>query len=100
MSQESEATPQLTPKQTKAIDVLVDLTNTVVEVEYAGNWITCSGYPLSCHRFGANEARLCLRLPAHNLGNLGRRPELPNRIEAWSLTSPLQRLVRTGDRLV
>jgi hypothetical protein len=30
----------------------------------------------------ANEARLQLSLLAHNLGNLWRRPMLPNRIEA------------------
>ncbi len=37
---------------------------------------------------------------AYNLGNLWRRLVLPKRIEAWSLTSLQQRLVKTGGRLV
>ena len=37
---------------------------------------------------------------AYNLGNLWRRLVLPARIEAWSLTSLPQRLVKTGGRLV
>ena len=56
--------------------------------------------PLSCHRFRANEARLQLSLLAYNLGNLWRRLVLPKRIEAWSLTSLQQRLVKTGGRLI
>jgi hypothetical protein len=55
---------------------------------------------LSCHRFRANEARLQLSLPAYNLGNLWRRLVLPKRIDAWSLTSLQQRLVKTGGRLI
>jgi len=55
---------------------------------------------LSCHRFRANEARLQLSLLAYNLGNLLRRLVLPKRIDAWSLTSLQQRLVKTGGRLV
>jgi hypothetical protein len=55
---------------------------------------------LSCHRFRANEARLQLSLLAYNLGNLWRRLLLPKRIDAWSLTSLQQRLVKTGGRLV
>jgi hypothetical protein len=55
---------------------------------------------LSCHRFRANEARLQLSLLAYNLGNLWRRLVLPKRIEAWSLTSLQQRLVKTGGWLV
>jgi hypothetical protein len=34
------------------------------------------------------------------LGNLWRRLVLPKRIEKWSLTSLLQRLVKTGGRLI
>jgi hypothetical protein len=55
---------------------------------------------LSCHRFRANEVRLQLSVLAYNLGNLWRRLVLPKRIEAWSLTSLQQRLVKTGGRLV
>jgi hypothetical protein len=55
---------------------------------------------LSCHRFRANEARLQLSLLAYNLCNLWRRLVLPKRIDAWSLTSLQQRLVKTGGRLI
>jgi Transposase DDE domain group 1 len=55
---------------------------------------------LSCHRFRANEARLQLSLLAYNLGNLWRRLVLPKRIDAWSLTSLQQWLVKTGGRLI
>jgi hypothetical protein len=55
---------------------------------------------LSCHRFRANEARSQLSLLAYNLGNLWRRVVLPKRIDAWSLTSLQQRLVKTGGRLI
>jgi hypothetical protein len=44
--------------------------------------------------------RLQLSLLAYNPGNLWRRPILPKRIDAWSLTSLQQRLVKTGGRLV
>ena len=54
----------------------------------------------SCHRFRANEARLPLSLLAYNLGNLWRRLVLPNRVDAWSLTSLQERLVNAGGRLV
>ena len=54
---------------------------------------------LSCHRFRANEARLQLSLLAYNLGNLWRRMVLPKRIDAWSLTSLQQRLVKTEGHL-
>ena len=55
---------------------------------------------LSCQRFRANEARLQLSLLAYNLGNLWRRLVLSKRIDAWSLTSLQQRLVKTGGRLI
>jgi hypothetical protein len=41
-----------------------------------------------------------LSLLAYNLGNLWRRLVLPKRIDACSLTSLQQRLVKTGGRLV
>ncbi len=55
---------------------------------------------LSCHRFRSNEVRLWLSIIAYNLGNLWRRLGLPKRIDAWSLTSLQQRLMKTGGRLV
>lgn len=39
-------------------------------------------------------------LLAYNLGNQWRRLLLPKRIDAWSLTSVQQRLVKTGGRLI
>jgi hypothetical protein len=41
-----------------------------------------------------------MSLLAYNLGNLRRRLVLPKRIDAWSMTSLQQRLVKTGGRLV
>jgi DDE family transposase len=55
---------------------------------------------LSCHRFRANEVRLCLSVIAYNLGNMWCRLAIPNRIDTWSLTSLQQRLMKTGGRLV
>jgi hypothetical protein len=51
----------------------------------------------SFHRFRANEARFQLSLLAYNLGNPWRRLVLPKRIEALSLTSLQQRLVKIGN---
>jgi hypothetical protein len=53
---------------------------------------------LSCHRFRANEVRLQLSVLAYNLGNLWRRLVLPKKIDAWSLTSLQQRLVKKHAR--
>jgi hypothetical protein len=44
--------------------------------------------------------RLWLSVIAYNLGNLWRWLVLPKRIDNWSLTSPQQRLMRTGGRLI
>ena len=55
---------------------------------------------LSCHRFRADEARVQFSLLAYNLGNLWRHLLLPKRVDAWSLTSLRQRLVKTGGRRV
>jgi len=67
----------------------------IKEGKQAAHWTR-----LSCHRFRANEVRLQLSVLAYNLGNLWRRLVLPKRIDHWSLTSPQQRLVKTGGRLV
>ena len=50
--------------------------------------------------WGAVAIEVQLSVVAYNLGNLWRRLVLPARIEAWSLTSLQQRLVKTGGRLV
>jgi hypothetical protein len=67
----------------------------IKEGKLAVNWTR-----LSCHRFRGNEVRLWLSVVAYNLGNLWRRLVLPKRIDAWSLTSLQQRLVKTGGRLI
>jgi hypothetical protein len=54
---------------------------------------------LSCHHFRSNEVRLWLIVLAYSLGNLWRLV-LPKRIDAWSLASLQQRLVKTGGRLL
>jgi hypothetical protein len=51
-------------------------------------------------RFRSNEARLQLSLLAYNPRNPWRRLVIPKRIDAWSLTSLQQRLVKTRRRLV
>jgi hypothetical protein len=67
----------------------------IKEGKQAAHWTR-----LSCHQFRAKEVRLQLSVLAYTLGNLWRRLVLPARIEAWSLTSLQQRLVKTGGRLV
>ena len=55
---------------------------------------------LSCHEFVANQVRLWLFILAYNLGNLVRRPTLPDAIRHWSLRSVQTRLIKIGGRLV
>jgi hypothetical protein len=55
---------------------------------------------VSCHHFRSNKVRLWLSVVAYNLGNLWRRLVLPTGIDNWSMTSLLQRLVKTGGRLI
>ena len=49
---------------------------------------------------GANEVRLQSSLLAYSLGKLRRSLALPKKIDAWSLMSLQQRLVKTGGWLV
>ena len=55
---------------------------------------------LSCMRFAANAVRLQLHALAYNLANFLRTLAMPATIEAWSLTSLRERLIKTGARLV
>ena len=55
---------------------------------------------LSCQSFAANAARLQLHALAYNLVNFLRTLALPGEIEAWSLTSLREKLVKIGARLV
>ena len=67
----------------------------IKEGKYALNWTR-----LSCHRFVANQVRLCLFILAYNLGNFVRRLALPESLKRWSLTSVQTRLIKIGGRLV
>ena len=55
---------------------------------------------LSCMKFAANAVRLQLHALAYNLANFLRTLATPAGIEKWSLTSPRERLIKTGARLV
>jgi len=55
---------------------------------------------LSCMRFAANAVRLQLHALAYNLANFLRTLATPEAVETWSLTSLLDRLIKTGARLV
>lgn len=58
------------------------------------------GTRLSCRRFAANQVRLHLHALACTLANFLRTLGTPDGIDAWSLTSLRERLVKTGARLV
>jgi hypothetical protein len=55
---------------------------------------------LSCHRFAANAVRLQLHALAYNLANFLRTLALPAEAAQWSLTTPRQRSVKIGARIV
>jgi hypothetical protein len=67
----------------------------IKEGKYALKWTR-----LSCMRFAANAIRLQLHALAYNLANFLRTLATPAVIEAWSLTSLRERLIKTGTRLV
>ena len=67
----------------------------IKEGKYALKWTR-----LSCMRLKANAVRLQLHALAYNLANFLRTLATPEAIEAWSLTSLRERLVKTGARLV
>jgi hypothetical protein len=67
----------------------------IKEGKYALKWTR-----LSCKRFAANAVRLQLHALAYNLANFLRTLATPEAIERWSLTSPRERLIKTGARLV
>jgi Transposase DDE domain group 1 len=87
-----KSSPKLYEQFQEAFQELKTAEQWIKEGKQATHWTR-----LSCHRFRANEARLQLSLLAYNLGNLWRRLVLPKKIDAWSLTSLQQRLVKTGD---
>jgi hypothetical protein len=65
------------------------------EGKYALNWTR-----LSCHRFVANQVRLCLFILAYDLGNFLRRLALLKGIKDWALRSVQVKVIKIGGRLV
>jgi hypothetical protein len=55
---------------------------------------------LSCRSFSANAVRLQLHVLAYSLGNFMRTPATPKAAEPWSLTSPREKLIKIGAKVV
>jgi len=55
---------------------------------------------LSCCSFTANAVRLQLHALAYNLASFMRTPALPEAVAQWSLTSPRERLVKIGAKVI
>jgi hypothetical protein len=55
---------------------------------------------LSCRTFAANAVRLQLHALAYNLGNFMRTLAMPKTAEPWSLTSPREKLIKIGAKVV
>ena len=55
---------------------------------------------LSCRSFAANAVRLQLHALAYNLGNFLRTLATPEPIRDWSLTSPKEKLIKIGAKVV
>jgi hypothetical protein len=55
---------------------------------------------LSCSRFAANAVRLQLHALAYNLANFLRTLALPEEVKQWSMTTPRDRLVKIGAKIV
>ena len=55
---------------------------------------------LSCRSFAANAVRLQLHALAYNLGNFLRTQATPEPIKDWSLTSPKEKLIKIGAKVI
>jgi len=55
---------------------------------------------LYCTRFAANAVRLQLHALAYNLANFLRTLALPDEVKHWSLTTPRDRLIKMGAKIV
>jgi Transposase DDE domain group 1 len=55
---------------------------------------------LSCRRFKDNQARLQLFALAYNLGNFLRQLALPRSVQAWTLTTLREKLIKVGAKVV
>ena len=51
-------------------------------------------------KFRNNEVRLQLHALAYNLANFMRTPALPKEVEHWPLTTPREKLVKIGAKMV
>jgi hypothetical protein len=63
--------------------------------KYALKWTR-----LSCRRFRDNQARLPLFALACNLANFLREPALPRPVQTWTLTTPTEKLIKIGAKVV
>ena len=55
---------------------------------------------LSCRTFAANTVRLQLHTLPYNLGNFMRTLAIPKTAKPWSLTSPREKLIKIGAKVV
>ena len=55
---------------------------------------------LSCRRFRDNQARLPLFALAYNLANFLRELALPRPVQTWTLTTPREKLIKIGAKVV
>jgi Transposase DDE domain group 1 len=55
---------------------------------------------LPCRTFAANAVRLQLHVLAYNLGNFLPTLATPEPIKDWSLTSPKEKLIKIGAKVV
>jgi len=67
----------------------------IKEGKNAINWAR-----LSCHGFRANAVRLQLHTLAYNLANFLRTLAVPGETARWSLTTPREKLVQIGAKVV
>jgi Transposase DDE domain group 1 len=79
----------------RSIKVLIEPPEKIKEGKNAVKWTK-----LSCRRFEDNAARLQLFALAYNLANFLRQLVLPKPIKGWTLTTPRQKLIKTGAKVV
>jgi len=67
----------------------------IKEGKYAVEWTR-----LSCRDFKDSQARLQLFALAYSLGNFLRRLALPKSVKPWSLSTPREKLIKIGAKVV
>jgi hypothetical protein len=55
---------------------------------------------ISCRKFRDNAVRLQLHALTYNLANFMRTLALPKEVEHWSLTTPREKLVKIGAKVI